>query len=771
MRGRMLRNTWRGRLCTGAAWVYALLVFAVYGAALALYFLRQPQPVAASRMVAATLPALLEAMAFACLCGWLLGAGRLRASRWRTLLYLAVVVAFTFACLVQAYALLISNSLISVLAMENASEAFLTASPARNALLVAGAFACVAFVFVSWRWLGRSLPVRWRRTMLVIALACAGGVAVFNAGTSVAGGEARLEEGQSPVASLLRVGLAAARVGDKIATSPVAVGEPFCGTTLRAGRFPFLKDDLDSRPLPFPVIHHVARPNVIVLFIEGESARLFETYGGHYPGLTPNVSRMARSAMVVDDYFNHTAATFRGLQGQLSSGYPQHGGADGGAGWMEGAAATYAKRTYATLPKMLGQRGYETVFFSPHSSGDAMTRLAQMLGFGQIYTAERSRRELLRHADPIFGEALTDRDAYRALSRYLEQRQGNTPFFVGLYSLNTHAFLDIPPSGVPYRDGKEPSLNTLHTADAAFGAFYTWFMASKYADNTLLILTSDHAHYPEPPYVRVAGHPYQPYFVDRIPLLIQAPWLKLPARFDAHARTSLDLAPTVLQMLGIKRAPNSFLGHSLFDRRHDQPFSIAAIGQAIYAIYRGKIYPPGRIPASIDAGYGRCKALVETYYARESADAIFPAQGKSGDDGGPANDGDLPALLASARVTHTCALDTLDGRRLAAGVAIPVKPGAPVVASGWLVDRRMHAPSDFMLVLQGAKAYRFDASTGMPRPDAAAALKADSARLAGYDAVFDPARVAPGTYKVETLLRSADGYEKCDTRRQFVVGP
>lgn len=747
-----------------------MLVLATYGVALVTYFARQPQPVDVYRWAMAGLPALLEAVAFACLCDWLLGADRLRASGWRGLLYVIVVPLFTFACLVQAYALLISNSLISVLAMENASEAFLTASPGRNALLVAGAFVCTGFLVVSWRLSGRCLPVRRRHMRLAVALVCAGGAAAFNSGTSIAGGEARLEPGQSPVASLFRVGLATVRIGGGAPAVPALVGEPLCGTSLQAGRFPFLKDQLDSPPLPFPATRKVSRPNVIVLFIEGESARLFETYGGRYPGLTPNVSRMARRAMVIDDYFNHTAATFRGLQGQLTSGYPQHGGADGGAGWMDGAAATYAKRSYATLPKMLHRRGYETVFFSPHSSSDVMTRLAQMLGFDQIYTAQRSRSELLSNPEPLFGEALTDHDAYAALSGFLERRQGNAPFFISLYSLNTHAFLDIPASGESYRGGNEPSLNTLHTADAAFGEFYKRFMASKYAGNTLLILTTDHAHYPEPPYVRVAGHPYQPYFVDRIPLLIQAPWLRLPRRFDAHGRTSLDLAPTILQILGIRRVSNSFLGHSLFGPRRAQSFSIAAIGQAIYAIQHGRVYAPGKVPAAIQGGYARCKALVETYYARESANAIFPSKGKL-DAGMRPSDGSLPAVLASARSTQTCALDTLDGNPFSTGQTIRIERARPTLASGWLVDRSMHAPPDFTLVLQGAKDYGFDASTGMPRPDVAAALKAESARPAGYDAVLDPARVRPGRYKVETLLRTAAGYEKCDTHRQLVVGP
>src|SRR5690606_4224251 len=62
-------------------------------------------------------------------------------------------------------------------------------------------------------------------------------------------------------------------------------------------------------------------PNMIVLMSEGVSARMLGAYGGAYPGLTPNIDRIAARSMRVDNYFNHTAATYRGVGGQVSSGF------------------------------------------------------------------------------------------------------------------------------------------------------------------------------------------------------------------------------------------------------------------------------------------------------------------------------------------------------------------------------------------------------------------------------------------------------------------
>src|SRR3546814_1742681 len=81
-------------------------------------------------------------------------------------------------------------------------------------------------------------------------------------------------------------------------------------------------------------------------------------YGSTYPGLTPNLQALAGDTMVVDNYYNHTAATYRGLQGQMTSGFPRYGGSEGGKGWMEGNNADgYATRSYSSLSGVLDKAG------------------------------------------------------------------------------------------------------------------------------------------------------------------------------------------------------------------------------------------------------------------------------------------------------------------------------------------------------------------------------------------------------------------------------
>lgn len=761
-------------------WIHTGLLYGVYLVVLGVYFRRLPDAPSAALVFTVCLSGLLEAAAFGCACTLLMAAGSLRAGPMRAAAHAIVVIVFTLACVVQGYALLLSNSFISVLALENASEAFLTASNVRNAVLAIAALLCVVSLAWSWHRPGNRLPRRQWLAFLAATVVCAAGVAALNAGSSIAGGVSHLGSGQSPFASLLRVAFEELRVDDtRAATTRLTAPESLCGVTVGMGQYPFLKDRVNDQPLPFSANRAVGRPNVIVLFVEGESARLLETYGGHYRGLTPNISRMAGHAMVVDNYFNHTAATFRGLQGALTSGFPLHGGVEDGSGWGEGNASSYAVRSYASLPLLLRPDGYQSIFFSPHKPSDAMTSLVSMLGFQDIYTATRSRAELLKTPEPMFHQPLTDRESFRSLTRYLQERKDAAPFFISLYSIDTHAFLDIPQDGIPYRDGSEPALNTLHTLDAEFGAFYDYFMSSRYAGNTILVLTVDHAHYAEPPYVRVAGRPYKPYFVDQVPLLIHAPWLTLPARFDAHGRTSLDLAPTILQMLDRNQVRNSFLGYSIFDRSHDRDFSVAAIGPAVYAIYHGQVYAPDEIPPRIAAGYARCRRLVKTYYANEAGNAIFPAGGEnvirptaSNRSGIQELDGVAAPIpdrkLAAASFLGSCELDRVGGQLMTPGTPLALE--SPQMAGGWVVDAAKSAPPQFTLLLRGHKAYGFKAQTGVPRPDVAQVMRSAAAGTAGFNVSIDPYGLPADAYEVMSLTSSKAGENQlCDMHRQLVV--
>lgn len=545
------------------------------------------------------------------------------------------------ACLVylaQIYSLWLSNNFISVLALQNTdSVSFIDSSALAVGALVGIAWLAV-FCLGAWR---SAYPRPARRTTLLercssrtfltlLVVLVLGNAWLFTLQSKNAG----LEPGfrQTPLNNLL-ANLYKTKVDGSLVEPKAAAagGDAACftyATQQYNQQFPFQKSRAYRDALPFPAIQRdVVHPNVIVIFTEGTSTRLIGAYGGKYPDLTPNIDRLAARSMQTDNYFNHTAATYRGLIGQLSSGYSFAGGS-GKTGWETGAnKTTLRKIRRQTLPTILNGRGYQSYFFSPHKTDTPFTLMLRSLGFDRVYTYESIGKQLLDGhfiARPRIG-ALSDRSLFDGLVAFLKQRAAadrNKPFFIGTYNIGTHAFIGMGDHGVGYRDGASPVLNKLHNYDHALGRFLDYFYRSGFARNTIVVFTSDHATYPETAYRKAAGKGLKPYFVDRIPLLVLDPTHRLPKAFDADGRDSLDLAPTVLQLLGIRRVQNSFLGHSLFEPRNF-PQGLAALGPQFFLTMRDGVFSAGKIPSGLHDVFACERNVVRRYYQAERSNHLF----------------------------------------------------------------------------------------------------------------------------------------------------
>ena len=245
---------------------------------------------------------------------------------------------------------------------------------------------------------------------------------------------------------------------------------------------------------------------------------------------------------------------------------------------------------YQTLPNILLAHDYETVFFSPHPNSNPLNSMLRALDFQTVHSLETMTNHLERPLDPL-GEpkqAVQDRDIFAGLQKLLENRiaQGqDEPFFAATYNIGTHAFLDSPENAARYRDGKNSALNRFHEFDVAIGPFLDYFRASAYAENTVLVITADHSAFPEPPIVEAFNAPdFHQVFVDEIPMIIHAPHFALPLRFDANYENSVDLAPSLLHLIGIDNFEHAFVGQSIFNKERQDGFSIASIGHQNFLI-------------------------------------------------------------------------------------------------------------------------------------------------------------------------------------------
>ena len=572
-----------------------------------------------------------------------------RPRRWPWMLPTGLIAFMATAVyLVQIYSIRISNNFISVLALQNADSVAFVQSP-RLALAAMLAVAWVS-LFLAAAMVASAAPPgvrrpvseRWRPGLFAAVFAFL--ALVFAYAVSLQDKNARLEPGfrQAPVVNLVANLYRAS-------TTPVPdMVEPPAGLIGDAQCFRYSEDAVDSgypfqRRSAFQATLSLkngkmpGKPNVIIIFAEGISARLVGAYGGRYPGLTPHIDRLAARSMRVDDYFNHTAATFRGLIGQLSSGYSYAGGGGAGGWTKKGAAEGLSRISRQTLPLVANAAGYDTHFFAPHRAKRPIIKMLRSMGFTHVHTFESIDRDWLDGRGVVrAGTAeLDDESLFSGVIDFLKAREaaGNKqPFLLATYNIGTHAFLPRAEDEIPYGDGSNVVLDKVHNFDRAFGEFLAYFEASGFADDTVLFVTSDHATYPGPLYREVAGEDLKPFFVDRIPLLVLDPFHDLPVTLDAGGRNSLDLTPTVLQLSGMQTRANAFLGTSLFEQRN-LATGVSALASEYYMTSPEGVFAMGEVPGPSRPGFNCAVTVVRRFYESERRNRIFPSSDTDADPG------------------------------------------------------------------------------------------------------------------------------------------
>lgn len=333
-------------------------------------------------------------------------------------------------------------------------------------------------------------------------------------------------------------------------------------------QYPLLKDFIYRGPLAIGDAQRTLQPNIIVFFTEGLSTNLTNVYEPDLTEITPYLLDFSGSSMRVENYYGHTWATYRGLLGQLCSIYPYYGGYGGWHSYYD----KIVKPPYNCLNRVLSSEGYHTIFLDTHIHDKAyIDEMMGHIGFDEIVTGDQLSSRYLNNKKPLQNDSVSDMQFYRSFVQYLSKLEENQdkPFFIGIYTLGTHAFRDMADDGKVFGDGSNRVLNRIYSLDAAFGVFWEYFRKSLLAQNTIVVFTSDHAPYMEKSYLealeKIGTTTPKPSFWDTIPLIIYDPTRELPESYDAKTKTSIDFAPSLLHYLGISNRKNSFIGESIFE--------------------------------------------------------------------------------------------------------------------------------------------------------------------------------------------------------------
>lgn len=332
----------------------------------------------------------------------------------------------------------------------------------------------------------------------------------------------------------------------------------------------FLKrfvNTFNAKGIENPINPKNEKLNLIIIFTEGLSDRVISKE------LTPNLHKLRQNSLYFENYYNHTAPTFRGLRGQLISGFVRAANSDLNTMSQRRIEQTF-KNSSESLASIFNDNNYDTVFLGPHPSGDKLYLYMKVTGFRNIRSSDDFYTSTGHNSE------LTDRDILNFLTEIIEEeKRKDNHFFISMYNGETHHGMIV--SEHTFGNGENDYFNKFHNFDYCLGNFIERFNESIVSDNTVLVITTDHSTYAVPLFedsFRFKTNT-RSLFVDKIPFIVYKKGVTVnPLIFNAHGRNSLCLAPTLLDLMGVDGVKTHFLGNSLFDENDSEFEHLSLIG-------------------------------------------------------------------------------------------------------------------------------------------------------------------------------------------------
>jgi len=306
------------------------------------------------------------------------------------------------------------------------------------------------------------------------------------------------------------------------------------------------QDDLSS-------FRGVARgQNVVIVSLESTGARYLGLYGAA-PDVMPNLSALARTAIVFDNAYAVYPESIKGLFSILCSTYPS----------FDTAAEMYATVPCPSIAATLAGAGYATALF--HSGRFmylGMDAIVGNRGFGRLEDAG----DIGGQHNSSFG--VDEPSTVARILGWIDRLPADQPFFVTYLPIAGHHPYETPePGPFPERDELGRYRNALQYGDASLGALMRGLEVRGRAENTLWIVFGDHGE-AFGQHDGNFGHTFQLYEENvHVPFVIAAPGLLRKQIRSGRVVSLVDTAATTLDLLGV--GPSAIAqGRSMLD---DEP--------------------------------------------------------------------------------------------------------------------------------------------------------------------------------------------------------
>jgi len=330
-----------------------------------------------------------------------------------------------------------------------------------------------------------------------------------------------------------------------------------------------------NAPAAAPFRQAAETANIVLIVIDAARADHLGCYGYPRP-TTPTIDRLAAEAITFTNHYCQIPMTAASTASLFTSQFPDTHGI------FYRAPADW--QPPFTLAGTLSQAGFTTALFSSNPSA------SPAVGIGRDFAQAYYRTKPVHQGGSFSPKALLFKfDTWLRANRgarlfaYIHFLPPHTPYDQPDHL--TRLFDSTPPSYAacdytplqcefpitgPYHDHPCPALPdwinlydaNLRYADWAIGEVVSKLAAAGILDTTLLIITSDHGEaFGEHGYVWHVGAIHDE--ATHIPLLIKFPEEAIPPRrIDALTQT-IDILPTICDLLRIPYPRDSVQGHSL----------------------------------------------------------------------------------------------------------------------------------------------------------------------------------------------------------------
>jgi arylsulfatase A-like enzyme len=287
--------------------------------------------------------------------------------------------------------------------------------------------------------------------------------------------------------------------------------------------------------------------NIVLISLESTGAQYLHCYGASADPM-PNLTRLAETSLVFESAYAVTPESIKGLFSVLCSRYPA----------FDTSGEDYASVRTPSIAERLAGEGYRTALF--HSGRFmylGMNAVVQSRGFDTLEDAGA----IGGNHNSSFG--VDEPATVERMLGWIDALPRGQRFLLHYLPIAGHHPYATPEPG-PFPDSTDPTqyLNALHYGDASLARFLDGLRHRDLDTNTLFIIYGDHGE-AFGQHVGNYGHTLFLYEENvRVPLLISMPGRITESRRVSPIASLLDLAPTVLDLMGLP-VPTEYQGTSL----------------------------------------------------------------------------------------------------------------------------------------------------------------------------------------------------------------